>query len=160
MKVYTDWVHEGEYIDEHFQPPADAIGFIYRIFHIGTGKMYIGKKNLSSTRKKKIGIRAQKKQLEELQDKRRVKRVQRITKESDWRDYNSSCKPLQELMKTNRHEYNKQIIEWCYSKKHLTYCEYKWMYHYKVLEIDSWNDNIAGTIFKQEIQKIINEKAK
>lgn len=166
------WWYCGKYINSEDSEliPSDAVGFVYMIrqfpdevcikliergIHMelpGTIKIYIGKKSLTSTRKSKIGVRAQAKQKAETGDGR-VKKVQRITKSSGWLSYNSSCKPLIENMKEHPELYRKEILQWCWSKKNLSYTEELWQYKYRVLEIDSWNDNIGGTYYKHDASK-------
>lgn len=116
-------------------------------------KLYIGKKLLNSTTKKKIGVRAQAKQLLETNDKRRVKKVTRVVKDSGWMNYNSSCKPLQEDIKEHPELFIKEILHWCHSKKHMTYCEMREQFLHLVLETDSYNDNIAGTLYRRDLIK-------
>jgi len=165
------WWYNGKYIDSEDSEliPIDAIGFVYiiekyeypyptvaeeleRLMMWKPVKIYIGKKSMTSTRKSKIGVRAQAKQKAETGDGR-VKKVQRITKSSGWLGYNSSCKPLIEDMKEHPELYRKEIIQWCWSKKNLSYSEEYWQYKYRVLEIDSWNDNIGGRYYKHDANK-------
>jgi hypothetical protein len=161
------WLYQGKEVTEDMVPEW-AVGFVYRItrypvsieeikkgiyINIGPLKLYIGKKLLTSTNKKKIGVRAQAKQLLETGDKRRVKKVSRVVKNSGWINYNSSCKPLQADIKEHPELFVKEIIHWCHSKKHMTYCEIKEQFLHNVLEIDSYNDNIGGKIFRKDLIK-------
>ena len=145
------WQYRGKEITDS-DVPADAIGFVYKIERTD-GKIYIGKKLLTSTRKSKLGVRAIKKQVEEYTDKRRIKKVQVKVKESNWKTYNSSNKELAAEIKEQPELFRKTIIEWCWSKKHLSYMEEKMQHLYGVLEIDNWNDNIGGRYFKRDLIK-------
>jgi hypothetical protein len=51
-----NWLHKNIEITEEVIP-EEAVGFIYMITHIPTGKYYIGKKSLESVRTVKIGKR-------------------------------------------------------------------------------------------------------
>ena len=51
-----NWLHQNIEITEEVIP-EEAVGFIYMITHIPTGKYYIGKKSLESVRNVKIGVR-------------------------------------------------------------------------------------------------------
>lgn len=164
-----EWLYNGVIVTADTVPEW-AVGFVYKIEKMKTinltesywapgstrqitDKLYIGKKLLSSTRKKKIGVRAQAKQLLEVTDKRRIKKVARVVKNSGWMNYNSSCKPLQEDIKAQPELFVKEIIHWCHSKKHMTYCEMREQFLHNVLEIDSYNDNIAGKLFCKDLIK-------
>jgi len=59
--------------------PEGNFGFIYLIFNILDGRMYVGKKQFWSRTRKKVGDKA----------RRKV-----VTKELDWRSYTSSSKQL------------------------------------------------------------------
>src|SRR6478736_5980927 len=108
MENTSKWYYKGE---EVTQAAEGAVGMVYRIVkHLSEehkqiwaskeypvppmAKIYIGKKSLTSTRKKAIGKRAQAKQAAECGDKRKVKKVQRVIKDSGWMSYNSSNKVL------------------------------------------------------------------
>jgi hypothetical protein len=73
-----------------------VIGFVYRITNLKTGKIYIGKKSLFTTRKTAISKR-------EIAATATRKRVKRTTKESNWTNYWGSCKELNdEIAKTGK----------------------------------------------------------
>lgn len=164
------WLWQGRPVQDS-DIPEGCIGMVYRITtYLTKGtierdgrhglktcdshkKIYIGKKQLTQTNKRKIGVRAQAKQLAETGDKRRIKKVQRITKESTWRTYNSSCKPLQLFIEEYPELVTKEIIAWCHSKKQLSYMETKHQILENVIEVDSWNDHI-GHWYRRDIVKI------
>ena len=133
--------------------PVGAIGFVYAIHNVVDNKIYIGKKNLYTTRKKAVGKRAQAKQAEEVGDKRKVKKVEHVTKESDWRTYNSSNKQLQQEIQENPEQFRKYILEFANSNIDLTYLELKYMFQYNVMECDSYNDNLLGKFYKDKLFK-------
>lgn len=157
------------YKDQEITPeevPEGAIGFVYRITQKSKNnyeellngeqdgdKIYIGKKTLTNTIKKKVGVREQAKQLLDTGDKRKVKKVVRQSKESNWVDYESSSAQLKKEIKETPELFSKQILYWCYSKKELTYREAQAQFVYNVLEANSYNDNILGKFFRKDLNK-------
>ena len=65
----------GHWLYEENFDPSEWFGFVYRITHIKSGKSYIGKKQFSSYRRKKV--------------KNRVNR-KRVVTESNWKKYTGS----------------------------------------------------------------------
>jgi hypothetical protein len=90
-----EWTYQGK---KDFTVPPLAIGFTYLIEIIGTPFYYYGKKNLTSTRGR--GKKA-------------------VTKESNWRNYESSSKEVKQLVK-NGAIIKKSIIKFCFSKAELS----------------------------------------
>lgn len=131
--------------------PSWACAFVYRITRLSDGALYIGKKSLTSTRRKVVGKRALKKAMDEAVDKRRVKKVEKVVKDSGWMNYNSSNKELAELIKANPEQFDKQIICWCHSKKYATYMEIKHIIIEDALSKEGWNGNLGGTIYRKDI---------
>ena len=125
--------------------PKGAIGFVYKIDFLD-GASYIGKKNFYTTRKRRFG----KKEASLVTDKRK-KLYEMVTKESNWRDYNSSSDIVKEKIESGI-SFNKSVLQVAYSVKELTYLESKFMFKYSVLE-KSWfiNDNIFGKFFREEV---------
>jgi len=150
------WLWEGKPVQPE-DIPEWAVGFVYEIVDLSNGKQYIGKKSLTSTRKTKIGIRAQQKQKLETGDGR-VKKVKRVIKSSGWENYNSSNKVLAEAIKQEPDRYVKRILEWAYSKKNLSYLEMKFMMYWNVLENESYNDNILGKFYRHDTSKQLWEE--
>ena len=124
-------------------PPLDALGFIYKITNLLTGRFYIGKKSLWSKKRVKI---SKKEKL--LNPTRKI--YKEVIKENNWREYTGSSLVLnQDIEKLGKENFKKEIIQWCFSKRELSYSEVKWQFYYNVLEIDSYNGNILGKFFKQ-----------
>lgn len=125
--------------------PGGAYGFIYMMTNKATGKFYIGRKNLYFERTKHLG----KKELEARIDKRQSKK-KKVIKESDWLNYNSSNEQI--LLEIEQGElFYKEIIEFCYSKKQLTYYEVYYQFKYDVLRENSYNSNILGKFYRKDI---------
>lgn len=85
--------------------PNDFFGFIYEIEEIATGRCYIGKKFFKHKRKK-------------------TKADKSKTKESDWREYTSSCEPLKEAIALQgKDKFSFRILSLCSGRCQLTYEE-------------------------------------
>ena len=132
------WLWEGNHIKDE-EIAESAVGFIYMIEHIPTGKYYIGKKNLKAKRT-----------LPPLKGK---KRKRKVIKESDWRKYMSSNQWIKEEVSNGGEEnFKKKILQFCYSAKSLTYYELYWQMKYNVLaDENSLNDNLLGKFFRKDL---------
>ena len=134
------WLWEGNHIKDE-DIPENAVGFIYMIEHIPTGKYYIGKKNLKAKRT-----------LPPLKGK---KRKRKVIKESDWKKYMSSNQWIKEEVSNGGEEnFKKKILQFCYSAKALTYYELYWQFKYNVLaDENSLNDNLLGKFFRKDLEE-------
>lgn len=129
MSHKVEWHYEGVPLQEI---PDGAIGFIYLIT-FDSGEMYIGKKNFFSTRRVAV--------------KGRVNRKV-VTKESDWRIYQSSSEEVKKRIK-NKEPHQKLILLFADTKGALTFLEIKEMFHRDVLCNPQYlNKNIFLKIFK------------
>ena len=140
------WIYKTTPVTEITDMPEDVIGFVYMITTT-SGKKYIGKKSLFSIRKRKFG----KKEAALVTDKRK-KLYEMVKKESDWKTYTGSNSILNEDIK-NGVEYKKEILEYAFSKKQLSYLETKSLFSYGVLETEDefYNSNINGTYYRKDI---------
>lgn len=136
-----NWMYQGKELTE---VPEGAHSFIYKIEI--AGMVYIGKKNFWTTKKRYFG----KKELAEITD-RRKKTYEYVTKESNWRQYCSSSDTIKNLIASG-YVPVRTILKICYSAKQATYEENKFLYMY-FEDANNINDNISGTIFKQEVIK-------
>lgn len=149
------WKHQGKEIDDDFSPPDWATGFVYGIIKLqyengpSEGLIYIGKKQLTSTRKTKIGKRAVAAERAYRADGK-AKTVKKVTKSSGWQNYWSSSKELQEVVKGQPELYERYILEWTFSKKNGTYTELKYLFKYEMLEKDTYNANINGSLYRHD----------
>jgi len=145
-----NWMYRGEEMTSIEDFPPSTFGFTYRVTHIPSGKMYIGKKVLKFTRKAKLG----KKDLAMYEGvKGRKPSYKQVVKESDWKTYWGSNKHLLELLKTDPPEnFKREILTLAPSKKLLTYEETKALFVYQVLEKpeEFFNDNILGKFFTKD----------
>jgi hypothetical protein len=147
--MILNWVYKDKEITELSQFPQDVIGFVYKTTNTINGKIYIGKKSLHHSKKHKLT----KKQL----DERIITRGKKPTHEtliieSDWKTYYGSSKELIKDIKLIGAQYFiRDILVLARSKKELTLREVQEQFIYKVLEIESYNDNIAGRYFRKDI---------
>lgn len=103
-------------------------GFVYRITNLNTGRQYIGRKYFYHSRKWKK------------KDTRRSKR------ESDWKDYWSSCEPLKNDVKTYGVDaFKREILVLCTSKGDCNTVELHLLWKYNVLEDQHWYNEGIGS---------------
>jgi hypothetical protein len=114
------WLYNGEPI---LEPPDGIFGFCYSITNILTGRSYIGKKQFISKRSKKVVGKRNRKH---------------TIKESDWKDYWSSCDELKEdIKKLGQENFRREIIRLCPTKRDLTFGE---------IELQIKNDVLTTTL--------------
>ena len=143
------WLYKDKKILTIEDLPAGTYGFIYITSHIVSGKSYVGKKVLYHNVKKKLT----KKELAEQTGPGRRPTTTTIQKESDWKTYYGSAKPILELLKQGKQdEFKRKILCIVPNKKLLTYFESKYLFKYEVLEDpeDWFNDNIQGRFFRKD----------
>ena len=114
-----DWIYlNGEVINDLSQFPPNSYGFVYKIRHIPSNKIYIGKKILINLRKVKLTKKDL--ALYENQPGRKPSH-KRVRKESNWKTYWGSNKELLGLVKTEPDEnFERQILKIASTKKLLT----------------------------------------
>jgi len=160
--------------NEDFEIPKDAIGFIYILKYDNKTKAYIGKKSIDSRKTlpalksgeiRPGAVRVGKLVFRDLdgniivskKDKQRARKDGLKAKreyfdvmhsESSWRSYESSSDDVK-----NHTLSSKEILQWAFSKKELTYLENKWLFSEAVLERHEYlNSNIAGVFFAGELK--------
>jgi hypothetical protein len=150
-----NWLQEGSEVTEDIIPD-EAVGFIYMITHVPSGKYYIGKKSLESVRTVKIG----KRELLKIKEERKAAGMggraplkKKVRKSSDWEKYYSSNEWIAEQVKEGKaDEFKREIIQFCNSKKSLSYYEVYWMFKYDVLLDDNClNGNISGKFYRKDL---------
>ncbi len=145
-----DWSYKKKSVKsiEDFPQNEDMIGFVYRITNVLTGKFYIGKKSLRHSRKTRIS------KTEKLATATR-KTFKVVIKESDWKTYCGSSKDLTaDIKKQGGEHFKREIVELCYSKKSLSYCEMKHQVLNDVLTTNSYNGNILGKFYPKDLNLI------
>jgi hypothetical protein len=143
------WKYKNGIISDLSETPEGAFGFVYEVVHLSSGKRYIGRKQLISVTTKALG----KKELSELTDKRASKK-KKVQKESDWKTYYGSHSEIKALIKSGKQEeFERTILQFAFSPKHLTYLETKYLFSLDVLENPNlyFNDNILGKFFRKDI---------
>jgi hypothetical protein len=143
------WLYQNTKIYDITQFPEWVYGFIYIVTHDPTGKSYIGKKSLYHNVKKKLT----KAELAEQTGPGRKPTTKVIQKESDWKIYYGSAKPIMELIKQGKQdEFTRKILCFAPNKKLLTYFECKYLFKYEVLEDRNvwFNDNILGKFYTKD----------
>lgn len=150
-----NWLYKNSKVTED-SIPEDAVGFVYLIEHLPTGQYYIGKKSLKSVRNVRIGVR----ELARIKEDRKIKGIRgslpkkkKVSKSSDWKKYFSSNDWIKEQVSLgNQDDFKRTILQFCYSKKSLSYYEVKWMFHYDVLADEkSLNGNILGKFYRKDL---------
>ena len=167
--MVTPWMYQGGEVSEK-PPKLNMFGFIYQINYTN-GKKYIGKKQFHSETTQKVlktGIprensqRIQKRVKMTADDlanrtpaqvkknvKNKMVEFEMVIKENDWRKYNGSSKEVKGFKIESKH-----ILEICYDKLNLTYCELKWQLRKDVLVDDDYvNSNILGKFYVGKISK-------
>ena len=143
------WLYNEQVISSIEDMPQDTFGFVYIVTHNPTGISYIGKKSLFHNIKKKLT----KKELAEQTGPGRKSATRMVVKESDWKTYYGSAKPIMELIKGGKQEeFIREILQLVPNKKLLTYYECKYLFKYGVLEypLEYFNDNILGKFYSKD----------
>ena len=145
-----NWTYKREIIENISQFPENTYGFVYKITHKSTEKSYIGKKILYYQRKVKLG-KKELSQYEGVVGRRPAYKL--AIKESNWKNYWGSSKPLLETLENEPKEnFTKDILILAPTKKLLTYYETQCLFLYRVLEEPEmyFNDNILGKFFRKD----------
>ena len=143
------WLYKNKEVLSLEDLPQDTYGFIYIVTHLPSGKSYIGKKSLFHNVKKKLT----KKQLAEQTGRGRKPTTEVIQKESDWKTYYGSAKPILDLIKEGKQEeFTREILQLVTNKKLLTYYECKFLFMLGVIEHSEsyFNDNILGKFYSRD----------
>lgn len=119
----------------------NAVGFVYKITEISTGKYYIGKKSLSKTKTTKGKFK-----------NGNTKKIKTVV-DSDWKRYFGSSIEFKGYVKEKGEKsFKREILRYCTSKKNLSYWENWYLYTLNVLTDDlSFNKNISGSFFKKDV---------
>lgn len=119
--------------------PEGTFGFIYQTTYFPTGEKYLGKKVLYFNRT--------------LPPLKGMKRKRKVVKESDWQTYYGSHEKIKAILSEGREiDFVREILEFAFNKKHLTYLETKYLFCNNVLENEEYiNDNILGKFFRKDL---------
>ena len=148
----SHWTYKNQIVEDI---PEGVYGFVYRVVSNLSDRKYIGRKSVQSVRRKPLT----KKQKESGRVRKQV-----IRKESDWRSYMGSCKPLlDEIKKVGKEHYKFEILAWAYTKGQLSFLEEMLQHKLNVLCDDSYyNDSIGsrrfvGVKFDEQFLNILKE---
>jgi hypothetical protein len=151
MWLFTDNYKKLQHIKSISDIPENCIGFVYIITNMETGKFYVGKKQIILTQNKRLGKKETKTQV----GRGRKRLTKKITTESNWLTYTGSSIPLNEdINKLGRDKFIFKILQWCYTKKQLSYYEIKYQIIYGVLEKPelTYNQSILGKFFATDLK--------
>lgn len=130
----SHWIYENKPLTDL---PENVVGFVYKITNNTNGKMYIGRKYVESTTRKPLT----KKQKESGRVRRDV-----VKKESNWRTYTGSCKPLNEDIKTfGKDNFTFEILYFGKTRGIVNYLEYYSQYSNHVLISENYYNDVVGT---------------
>lgn len=144
------WIYNNNKIEILQDMPEGTLGFIYIITNIQTNQFYVGKKQLHSSRKKKLT----KREIAEQTGPGRRATTKRMISESDWLTYTGSSKELNDDIKLlGKDKFSFEILMFCTSKKQMTYNEIKYQILNGCLENQdkTYNRNIAGRYFPGDV---------
>jgi hypothetical protein len=147
------WLYKDKRIESINDFPEGTFGFIYLTIHEPSGKSYLGKKVLYHNLKKKLT----KKELAEQTGRGRKSTFTLTSKESNWKTYYGSAKPILEFLKQGKQkDLTRKILCLAPNKKLLTYFECKYLFQLGVLEKpDEWfNDNILGKFYSKDFETL------
>jgi hypothetical protein len=136
------WIYQGKTITSSADIPKEfekAVGFIYMITQISTGKRYIGKKLLTKSATKTVkGVK------------------KKLRKESDWVEYWSSSPQILAWIEEagGTSDFKKEILIFCNGKGGMVYAEELALYMVGALESDKWiNENIRSKVYSTWVNK-------
>lgn len=156
------WKYKNKPVNDINFFPEGCIGFTYLICD-KQNKCYVGLKSLGSHTNPKVSENVYKKLKEEGKPVKKTKNKKLSKKgavvwdyrkvdikESNWKVYQSSNTELKK-----KKEVTKEILDFAFSKKQLTYLELKRMFELNVLESDRYyNDNILGKFYRRDVEGI------
>jgi hypothetical protein len=114
--------------------------FVYRITNLENGKQYIGKKNLTKVRSKKVKGKTRRK---------------RIKSESDWREYfGSSLTLLGDVEKLGRDRFKREILILCKSRGTANYWEaYHIMSNHAITSENYYNESLQVRVHCSHVKE-------
>lgn len=127
----------------------EPFAYIYKITNLLDGRIYIGKKQINFTKKKRLSKKAKK------LPENKGKRVSKVSIDGGWEKYWGSCNELKEdIQKLGIHNFKKEILQTVYNKSQASYYEVWWQIKLNVLTDNSYNSWIKVTVYKN---RLLNE---
>jgi len=88
----------------------------------------------------------------------RIPKKRKEIKESNWIDYYGSSKLVTEDIKLcGKDAFTREILRVCTTKKQMSYWETYYQMVLKVLEVESYNENIAGKWYRRDVNPITQD---
>jgi hypothetical protein len=128
--------------NEIISSPDKAIGFIYLITRIDTGRKYVGKKLLTFRRTKTVSGKKKK-----------------VNVESDWKDYYGSNEELKtEVKELGESLFKREILYFCFSKSECNYLEtFEIFSRNALLSEDYYNHWVTCRITKKHVYSALKK---
>lgn len=131
----THWTYNDEVVIE---APSSAVGFCYIIKNNISGMLYIGRKYITTYRRKKVKTKSK--------SAKHAKKTQKVIQSSDWENYCGSNKNLiADIGKLGAEAFSFKIICWCYTKGQCNYIEEWLQYKTNALLDPRYYNNSIGS---------------
>jgi len=144
MVFDNPWVYNEKSMKSLDDFPETAVGFVYEITNKATGRKYIGKKILHSAKKKVVNGKNK-----------------RYKVESDWQKYFGSSEEVKSDLKLfGKQNFERRIIEICFSKSHMSYSETKEIFMRDALLKESYyNSWLTARINKKNLKGLFIDES-
>lgn len=136
-----EWLLNGNPVGE---PPAGAVGYIYRITRLDTGRQYLGKKLLQFSRTKQVkGVK------------------KKMLVEQDWKTYYGSNQELQdEVAALGADKFKRDIIKFCFQKQECNYEETRYIMEERAMFSDAYyNAWVSFRVTKKHVQSALKKNS-
>ena len=135
------WLLKGECLDVQ---PAGYQGFVYKITNTIDGRIYIGKKVFTFSKKKKISKKTR------VATKTR-KKSERVQVDGKWLDYWGSSKELMaDIALLGKDKFTREILHLCTTKQQLSYYEVVEILNNRTMFVPSYNGWVSFRVFKNK----------
>jgi len=143
----SHWIYKNEIVTEI---PDDVEGFIYIITNNVTGRKYIGRKYVKSTKRKPLTAKQKR--------EGKVRRT-RVTTESNWRTYTGSNKNMNsDIKELGKDKFTFEIITYARTKAQINYLEmFMQFITHSIIKNDYYNDTIGSNKFTTMILTGLHE---
>lgn len=136
------WYSEGRCLEI---APEGVFGYVYLITNKLDGRIYVGKKQFSHKKTRRISKRA-------IKATKTRKRIEVSFIDSGWISYWGSSKDLlADIALLGKENFTREILQFCKSKSDLAYWEVYYQIQKEVLFKPSYNGWISCRIFKSKL---------